>query len=195
VIVDLKVGHWAHQPTKLYYNGVTHAEITASDGPTRNGIDRKYFHLKTRFTPLNRRIEWTERGGIVGRGILLDYLSWANTQGIEYSPIERHTISVQDLEAVAAAQGTELRHGDILLVRSGFVKWYEKASEEQRIGGTVNGSTWAGVDGSEESVAWLWNHHFAAVGGDANVFEAWPAQNERYRKFLDQRWQMTKINH
>jgi hypothetical protein len=166
----------------LFYNGVTQAEIMDGGPANRNGIDRKYPSENNR-QYINRNTEWTERGGIVGRGVLLDYLSWANGQGIEYSPIERHQISVNDLEAVAADQGTDLRPGDILLVRSGFVKWYKEASEEQRVSGTVNGSTWAGINGTEESVAWFWDRHFAAVGGDANVFEAWPAENETYREF------------
>ncbi|EXJ73929.1 uncharacterized protein A1O5_02223 [Cladophialophora psammophila CBS 110553] len=156
--------HWAHQPTALYYNGVTHKEITDSNAPVRNGID-----------------EWSSRGGIVGRGILLDYLSWAAHQGIEYSPIERHAISEKDLEAVAAWQGTRLRQGDILLIRSGFVTWYKEANAEERRRGTVDGSTWAGVEGTRDSVEWFWDRHFAAVGGDANVFEAWPAKEERWR--------------
>ena len=33
--------HWAHQPSGLYYNGVTHADITAPDSSMRNGIDSK----------------------------------------------------------------------------------------------------------------------------------------------------------
>jgi kynurenine formamidase len=115
----------------------------------------------------------------------LDYFSWAESQGIKYSPIEHHAITVQDLEAVAAAQSTELRPGDILLVRSGFVRWYNEATEEQRIAGTRNGSAWAGVEGSKESVEWIWDHHFAAVAGDANAFELWPARDERYREFLN----------
>lgn len=111
----------------------------------------------------------------------MDYLSWTESRRINYSPIEHHAISVQDLEAVAAAQRTELRPGDILLIRSGFVKWYDDATEEQRISGTINGSAWVGVEGSKESVEWFWNHHFAAVAGDANAFELWPAKDERYR--------------
>jgi hypothetical protein len=133
----------------------------------------------------NVRIEWTERGGIVGRGILLDYLSWAQSQGINYSLVERHTISEKDLEAVAAAQSTEFRKGDILLIRSGFVKWHNEASDEERRNHTVNGTAWAGVEGTKESVGWLWNHHFS---GDANVFEAWPCQDERYRELLPTKW-------
>ena len=112
----------------------------------------------------------------------MDYFSWADSQGIKYSPIEHHAITVQDLEAVAVAQGTELRPGDILLVRSGFVKWYNEATEEERKGGTVNGTAWVGVEGNKESVEWFWDHHFAAVAGDANAFELWPAKDERYRE-------------
>lgn len=157
--------HWAHQPTGLFYNGVQLADILGPESGRRNGINR-----------------WSESGGIVGRGILLDYLSWAESQGIAYSPIERHTISEKDLEAVAAWQGTDFEVGDILLVRSGFVPWHKNANLEERRAGTANGKAWAGVEGTAESVEWFWNHHFAAVGGDANVFEAWPAKDERYRE-------------
>ena len=114
----------------------------------------------------------------------MDYLSWAESRGIKYSAIEHHAITVRDLEAVAAAQGTKLCPGDILLVRSGFVKWYNEATEEERIGGTRDGSAWVGVEGTKESVEWFWDHHFAAVAGDANAFEQWPAKNENYRELL-----------
>jgi hypothetical protein len=158
--------HWAHQPSGTYYNGVQHADITDPKASSRNGID-----------------QWSRRGGIVGRGILLDYAAWAEQQGIQYSPIERHGFSERDLEAVAKWQGTQLRQGDILLIRSGFVRWYNNASPETRRRGTVDGSEWAGLEGTRQSIEWLWNSRFAAVGGDANVFEAWPAKDERYRKF------------
>lgn len=61
------------------------------------------------------------------------------------------------------------------------MKWYNEASFEERRRGTELGSEWAGLEGTRESVEWLWEKHFAAVGGDANVFEAWPAADERYR--------------
>ncbi|KIV95603.1 hypothetical protein PV10_03234 [Exophiala mesophila] len=157
--------HWAHQPSQTYYNGVSHDEITnpATVRP-RNGID-----------------QWSRRGGIVGRGVLLDYYAWAQAQGIQYSPIERHPISEIDLEAVAKSQGTIFRQGDILLIRCGFVTWYKQASPHERRAGTVDGMAWAGVEGTKDSVEWFWNRHFSAVAGDANVFEAWPAKDDRYR--------------
>lgn len=125
--------------------------------------------------------EWSKRGGIVGRGILLDYLAWAKLNHITYSPTEAHAITVRELERVAKHQGTELQPGDILLIRSGFVKWHNEATFSERVKGTAEGSAWAGVEGSEESVRWFWDRRFAAVGGDANVFECWPAPSDKWR--------------
>jgi hypothetical protein len=63
---------------------------------------------------------------------------------------------------------------DILIIRSGWVKWYNEASEEERVRGARDGHEFVGVQGSKESVEWLWEKHFAAVAGDAIAFEAWP---------------------
>jgi len=61
------------------------------------------------------------------------------------------------------------------------VKWHNEAGPEDRIKGSAGGSEWAGVEGCEETVRWFWDHHFSAAGGDANVFEAWPAKEEKWR--------------
>lgn len=119
----------------------------------------------------------------MGRGVLLDYLSWAQSQGIQYSPVSRHCITVKELEAVAVDSGVEILQGDILLVRTGFVEWHNNASPSEQRKGTEQGGNWAGVEGSEECLQWFWDKHFAAVGGDAIVFEAWPPTDERYREF------------
>jgi kynurenine formamidase len=127
------------------------------------------------------KVEWSKRGGIVGRGILLDYLTWSRDNNRPYNPAERFGITISDLEAVAAVQGVTFRPGDILLIRSGFVEWYNNASDAAREQFVVNGSEFGGVEGSAESVKWFWDKRFAAVGGDASVFEAWPAKEERWR--------------
>jgi len=144
---------------------VQHADITNANVPRRNGIE-----------------QWTKRGGIAGRGVLIDYYSWAQSQGIAYSPgLDRHCISEKDLEAAAAAQGTVFKRGDILLIRSGYVKWHNEAPSEDRQKGTELAKHWTGLEGTPSSIEWLWNHHFSAVAGDACVFEAWPAKDEKYR--------------
>jgi hypothetical protein len=58
--------------------------------------------------------------GIAGRGVLLDYYSFAQQHGKPYNPQDTHPISVADLEACRKAQGTELKPGDILLIRVGM---------------------------------------------------------------------------
>ena len=59
--------------------------------------------------------------GIVGRGVLLDYHSWRLAQDppIPYDAFKQGSISLKHLKATAKAQGTEIKFGDILIVRSG----------------------------------------------------------------------------
>lgn len=48
------------------------------------------------------------------------------------------------------------------------------ASAAERKSGTQENSVAIGMQGSERSVRWLYDHHFAAVVGDTVAFEAWP---------------------
>ncbi|KAH6669389.1 putative cyclase-domain-containing protein [Halenospora varia] len=149
--------HWAHQDTKLYYNNLQHDQIPDPAHSEKNGIHH-----------------WTRRGGIVGRGVLIDYASYAEKHGIKYEATTRHEISVKDVEAIAKEQGVEFKPADILIIRSGWVKWYTEVNDEERIRGATNGHEHMGLAGNAETVEWLWDHHFAAVAGDAIAFEAWP---------------------
>lgn len=134
------------------------------------------------------------QGKIVGRGVLIDYYSYAMENGIQYSPIGQHPITAQALEACVKAQGLELQIGDILFIRMGYVSWYENASEEERVAVLVKTypSAFAGVHQGQEEVEWLWcvvqlvccvltyltpfrNNHFAAVAADSPSFEVRPS--------------------
>jgi kynurenine formamidase len=120
------------------------------------------------------RPDYTKHGGIVGRGVLLDYFSYAERHGIEYSPMSKHGITVSELEGIANEEGVTFKEGDILIVRTGWTKWYDEHTEEDRLKYITKGSEWVGVEGCKETVEWLWNHHFAAVAGDNIGFEVWP---------------------
>jgi hypothetical protein len=66
---------------------------------------------------------WAEKG-IVGRGVLVDYHSWLQSQDNNdkhknFDAFSSTRITVDDLKACLSAQGTEIKFGDILLVRSG----------------------------------------------------------------------------
>ena len=57
--------------------------------------------------------------GIVGRGILLDYHSWRQQTNVAHEAFKTGSIKLEHLKEVAKVQGTEIKHGDILIVRSG----------------------------------------------------------------------------
>lgn len=93
-----------------------------------------------------------------------------------------HVVSIRTLQAIAVEQNLEFHEGDILIVRTGWTKWYEAASDEDRLRYVTNGKEWVGVEGCKETVEWLWDQRFAAVAGDNIGFEVWPATDD-WRKF------------
>ncbi|KAK4981178.1 hypothetical protein LTR66_010173 [Elasticomyces elasticus] len=93
--------HFGYQKEAKFYNGVTLEDIHGEHKTNVNGIGA-----------------WSEKG-IVGRGVLLDYHTWRLQNKIEYEAFKTGSIPLKDLKAVAESQGTEIKFGDILLIRSG----------------------------------------------------------------------------
>ena len=62
-----------------------------------------------------------EKEGIVGRGVLLDFHEWnqKTKKYPDYNPFQTGSITLSDLKAVAESQGTQLKFGDVLIIRSG----------------------------------------------------------------------------
>ncbi|KAF2851469.1 hypothetical protein T440DRAFT_394807 [Plenodomus tracheiphilus IPT5] len=152
--------HFAHQASKKYYNGLTHEQAATSD---TNGTHN-----------------WCEHGGIVGRGVLCDWVSWYEEKNgrAPPSPVSRHEIPVEEIEETLKWQGTKVRQGDILMIRSGYVRWHDGANEADRKSGTRDNSVAIGLQANEKTVRWLYDQHFAAVVGDTVAFEAWPPKFE-----------------
>ncbi|KIW91700.1 uncharacterized protein Z519_07668 [Cladophialophora bantiana CBS 173.52] len=149
--------HVGLQHSGTYYNGVKHQDITGMKHDGRLGIHR-----------------WVERGGIVGRGVLLDYHGWRQQTGQPtVAANSAFAITTEELDAVAKHQGTEFHAGDILIIRSGFSVWYQQASKEEQIE-SIDRGAFIGLESSMEVAKWLWNHHFAAVAGDTVGFECHP---------------------
>ena len=101
---------------------------------------------------------------MVRRGVLLDV---PRALGEETLPAA-HQITVAELEATVAAQGTEIHDGDVVLIRSG---WGRKFAEgASYVGGT------SGVPGiSEDGAYWLAERGIVAAGADTIAFEWLPA--------------------
>lgn len=159
--------HFHHQPSGTGYNGCQPTRESLEQG---FGKEDKDFLLPT----LNH---WHARGGLVGRGVLLDYRAYAEAKGIKYGCFEDHRISIATLEDIAKHQGTEFKFGDILIVRTGFTEDLGAGSakeQEEMLGSHKT----VGVEGTKESAKWFWDKHFSAVAGDAIAFEALPPLKE-----------------
>lgn len=119
-----------------------------------------------------------DHGGIVGRGVLLDYAAWADANGLEPAIFETTSIPASTLKDVAAYQGTTLRENDILFVRSGYIRAYDKLSKEQRQAlADMKVPPAIGLESSEATVRWIWETGLAAVVGDQPSLEAWLCQD------------------
>ena len=96
---------------------------------------------------------------LLGRGVLLDVAGHKGPLPPAYA------ISDDDLAACAAAQGVEVRAGDVLLVRTGYAAlWHDEAAYLRAAGVGKSGTLWAAERG------------VVAVGAD-NM--AWDAPDER----------------
>ncbi|ORY71572.1 uncharacterized protein BCR38DRAFT_480076 [Pseudomassariella vexata] len=158
--------HFGFQKEKLFYNGVTMEDI--------HGVDEK-----GKKSTVNGIQAWAEQG-IVGRGVLVDYHSWRISQGEEkvYDSFDSVSIPLEDLKACLAAQGTEVRFGDILFIRSGFMASYATKTELQLSAHQdVMPHKFGGVQQSEDMIKWIWDN-FSAVAGDQPSFECWPTQQD-----------------
>lgn len=103
--------------------------------------------------------EWSNIGGVCGRGVLLDYHAYAQKHGINYSPGDTHVISVSTLDKVAAWEGIDFRPGDILLIRTGWTSWHDSLSgdEAQKTALTRDKHNSAGLLAAEETAEWIWS--------------------------------------
>ncbi|KAI0748848.1 hypothetical protein C8Q74DRAFT_1311022 [Fomes fomentarius] len=158
--------HFAHQPSGLSYNGTVCTQDALISPPPLSADPSAP-------TPPPTLEHWHARGCLVARGVLLDWARYAEAHDIAYSPYSDHAITVGELEAVAAFQGTDFRPGDVLLVRTGWTDAMTGKSaleQVQLLGGGIS----SGVEGSVAVARWIWDHRFSAVASDTISFECLP---------------------
>ncbi len=151
-------------PRDGFYNGVKDEEIVTGDQGKLG-------------------IEHFARKGIVTRGVLLDIDRFLREKGTPLEMDSSDMITKDQLDACMRAQKVEVRRGDILLIHTGWLRWYlEEATPEQRqrMGGDPEAGALRapGVGPAEEMAEYLWNLHVAAVASDNTSVEAWPATQQ-----------------
>lgn len=120
------------------YNGFHAPEHISSNGATRNAIDKLPY--------------------LVGRGVLLDVAAW---KGVEYLQLGE-PITAADLDACAAAQSITMQPGDLLLIRTGWMRMFTQDRAQYNAGEP-------GID--ESTLPWLKAHDIVAVGADNQAVE------------------------
>ena len=152
-----------------YYNGLP-LEDAAELGAPRLGIEH-----------------WATRG-IVGRFVLLDVDRHRTDLGTPLKHDESTEITVEELDEIVSSQGLALRQGDILLLRFGWIQWYEQLESSGREWLAARDMFAApGLSPSERTAEWLWDHHVAAVASDSPALEAMPFDKESMDRFLHYR--------
>ncbi len=120
------------------YNGFDAVEHVTSDGVTRNSIDNVPF--------------------IIGRGVLLDIAGW---KGVEYLEVGE-PVTADDLDQCAKAQNITVRSGDIVLLRTGWMRVFSQDRE-------LFDSGEPGID--ESTLPWFKDHDVIAIGADNHAVE------------------------
>jgi kynurenine formamidase len=141
-----------------FYNGVKPSDVTGQEG-AKAGIEH-----------------WARRG-LAGRCVLLDFGRYYQQQnGRPIDGGEVYRISVDELEATRKAQNVEIRTGDVLLIRCGWMEWYEQRTDDatrQHISVMANLKT-PGIAPGEDMAEYIWDLGVSAVASDAPALEAWP---------------------
>ena len=120
-------------------------------------------------TAVNGLQPWTKKG-LAGRGVLIDFATYAERNGISVSHFAPHAITLGDVETVAEEQGVTFREGDVLFLRTGYVKAYASLSSDERVK-VASVKEWCGLGQSQKTTEWLWDRQFAAVVSDSPGFE------------------------
>jgi hypothetical protein len=125
-------------------------------------------------------IEHWARRGIITRGVLIDAARYYAGHGLGLPSDQRRALRPADLDEILAVEGAQLRAGDVVVIRTGWLEWYLSLDDETRAGlrGSVGRSpdplACPGLDAARPTAAWLWNHQVAGVASDNPAVEALP---------------------
>jgi kynurenine formamidase len=128
------------------YNGYP-AESVTTYGATRLGIEK-----------IGAR-------GVSARGVLLDV---ARHRGVEWIDAAAPPVEPDELDDVIRSHGIEIRPGDVLVVRTGWLEQFERTRNRSL---PSNGLSW-------RCAGWFHDHDIAAVAADNVTVEALDLQVE-----------------
>jgi kynurenine formamidase len=131
----------------MWYNGVPVGAVNNFVGVSKNDFAKAAGHL-------------------ISRGVLLDI---AGAKGVDRLA-DSYEIVAADLSAAEERQGVRVESGDILMVRTGWHKWFIEGDREHYMGSPPG----PGID----CCRWLYDREVAALAIDQWTGECWPSPIE-----------------
>ena len=151
--------------TRLWYGGTTSDEISKGESD-RIGIGH-----------------WAQ-DGIAARGVLIDYVSYAEKNGLEHNGMVGHAITLENVKDIAKECNIEFKHGDIFFLRCGFTKTWESLNLDEkkayRAATREHKHRHSGLIQSEAVARFMWDNHIVAVAGDGVSFEVRPNRDDKW---------------
>lgn len=161
--------HFAH-PDKGFYNGFDGEQLVVGT--------------------LDLGIQNVATKGVAGRGLLIDLDAYFKYVGKPIDHNSGQTFTVQDLTDALAFQESQILPGDILLIRTG---WLKAIRNPDYVRGQVLHSP--GLEPSEEIAEWLWNSQVAIAASDNLALEAWPSQKDVLPTLAEQHGALEESSH
>ena len=119
-------------------------------------------------------IEHWVRHGMVGRGVVVDVAGYQASIGQPIDPRKGVPITVEMLQATLAHQKSPLQSGDVMMLRTGYVDAYLKASPEERVHMSEHHDC-PGLHAGHEMTEFLWDSGISAIAADNPAVEVVPA--------------------
>lgn len=133
----------------------------SKDGKLFSGIEAS--NVQDYHTGLKKfGIEQTR--AILGRGVLLDVAKFKGVEVLDSS----YTITVDDLERTAIAQGVSIERNSIVLIRTGWANYWD---EPARFVSNADGTPGPDL----EAAKWLSSKRVLLTGSDTMAFEKMPS--------------------
>lgn len=145
--------HMRH-PVYGFYNNARDEDISV--GSARNGVGK-----------------WAEHG-IAGRGVLIDLERHCRDQGRPLDQDSSQQIPVAMIDDAAKRQNVEIRAGDILMLRTGWIAHYFNVLSDDDRKSMRSALRSPGLLQSRDTLAWLWDHRISICAADNVGVEAFP---------------------
>ena len=129
------------------YNGFPHDTMHAYGGAQHCGIEKS--------------------GPVVTRGVLVDVAAYKGVDWLE----PKYVVTLEDMQGALAEQGTELRAGDAILFRTGWLEWFFANGAEMSLDQPGIGLDVARACGAADPII---------VGADNTAVEAQPFDRGKF---------------